>query len=260
MGVRSKMIASSEFYKVSSVLLRGVFVTTHQNRKTGFAFKFDWKFWCSVITLMSLSFLQIIFNYRLCTIPETFDLVKFCYVNSCIFYQTMTFGKILSIGFAFKKLNNLFNLLDQIHPKTHQTQTEYKINEWLLETKRLMLRYSFMMIFMIANYLIIPLYTYFNVLIKTGIWKMDLPLEFWLPYQTDKTIPFYLTYLLQSWLGFSASLYLTSADLLLLAIVHLVCVHFDFIRRTFANMKPRPTANDMDIIKRCVVHHNVLIE
>lgn len=251
------MIASSEFFKVSSTLLKMSFVSVIRGGKHKFAFKFGGMVWFSILCLTSISSLQVVFIQQMIAAHQ-FDLKKFCYASSCFVYQWIAFIKIISIALQSKQLNNLFDLLDEIHPKTIEKQIEYKIEEWSLETKRLMLRYAAMMIFMIANYLIIPVHGYINQFINTGHFQLELPLMLWLPFETDTPYKFYPVYLSNTWLGFGASFYMTSVDLLILAMVHLICAHFDYIRRTFHKMKPRrlqSTTDELFVVKRMVVHH-----
>lgn len=158
-------------------------------------------------------------------------------------------------------MEEIFCLLNEIHPTSAENQILYKIPEWLLRTKRLMLHYSFIQIFMITTYVVLPFYSYITVFVATGVWKMEFPLKFWLPFDTDKPSVFYTVYLLQSWLGFSASLYLSSSDLLLLAIIHLVCIHFDYIHRCFRELQPQFNAIDeLAVIRDCVSKQNTIIQ
>lgn len=253
------LIPTSEFYKVITFLLQFVCVTSEKNANQVFLLKFNVPFWCVITPLMCLSMLQVIFNVHL--IATNFDLKEFCYAQSCIAYQSTAYSKILAIAISSSKLDDLFISLDKIHPSTAEEQIVYKIPKWLLQTKRLMLNYACIQIFMIASYVVLPFYTYIKVFLLTGVWKMEFPLKFWLPFDTDRTSTFYTIYMLQSWVGFSASLYLSTSDLLLLAIIHLVCIQFDYIHRCFSELQLQPNRfNEMDVIKACVAKQNTIIQ
>lgn len=251
-------ISTSEFYKVPTFLLRFVCVRRGVNNKVCLL-NFNASFWCDIIPLICLSLLQVAFNVHL--IVADFDLEEFCYAQSCIAYQMTAFSKILSLAISSSKLKEMLSVLNEIHPTSAEKQSVYKIPEWLRRTKRLMLRYSFIQIFMITTYVVLPFYSYVTVFLATGVWKMEFPLKFWLPFDTDKPPVFYTVYMLQSWLGFSASLYLSSSDLLLLAIIHLVCIHFDYIHRRFHELQPQSNAVDqLATIRDCISKQNTIIE
>lgn len=255
----SILISASEFYKVPAFLLQFVCVTSDKDVNKMCLLNFNVAFWCDVTPLLCLSLLQVAFNVHL--IVTDFDLEAFCYAQSCIAYQMTAFSKILSLAISSSKLKELFVLLNEIHPTSADEQIVYKIPKWLLRTKRLMLRYSFIQIFMIATYVVLPLYSYIMAFLTTGVWKMEFPLKFWLPFDTDNAAVFYTIYMLQSWLGFSASLYLSTADLLLLAIIHLVCIHFDYIYRCFSELQPQfNVVDEAKVIRDCVIKQNTIIQ
>lgn len=257
--VKSKLISSSEFYKVSQILLQTLCVTNNTDTNQVHFLKFGLPFWCNFIPLVSVALLQVAYSVHLCR--TGFNLQDFCYVQSCIAYQSTAFSKTVSLALQSKKLANLFTSLHEIHPSTVNEQHRYKIAEWLLHSKRVMRWYACMQIFMIASYCVIPMYTYAKVLYQTGVWKMELPLKFWLPFETDTNLKFYFVYMLQCWVGFSASVCLSSADLLLLAIVHLVCIHFDYIYRSFNELQLRPdVCNDLNVVRFCVMRQNTIIQ
>lgn len=221
--------------------------------------KYGVPFWCDFILLVSIALLQVAFSIHL--FRTGFNLQEFCYVQSCIVYQSTAFSKTLALALQSKKLEHLFARLHEIHPATADKQDHYKIPEWLLHSKRVMQRYACMQIFMIASYLVIPTYTYGKVLYETGVWKMELPLKFWLPFDTDTVLNFYFVYMIQSWVGFSASICLSSSDLLLLAIVHLVCIHFNHIYRNFNELQLKPHVyTELQVIRYCVMRQNEIIQ
>lgn len=171
------------------------------------------------------------------------------------------FSKAISIALSSSKLNNIFVVLDEIHPKTCDEQKEYQIRNWLKKTVRIMLFYAMIQIIMIANYVIIPFYGYIKVFLTTGEWKMDLLLLFWLPFDTDTVVAFYLVYSVQGWVAFSTSLCIASCDLLLMAIVQLCCAHFTYLQRTLNKLSSSKThqLNDVEIIKSCIDKQNIII-
>lgn len=255
------MIASSEFYKVPSIALRGILVSTVRNTKCcKFAFRFGWKFWCLLTLMFSMIFLQIIYCYQSIAVPDNFDISKFCFAVSCVLYESIVFAKILSMSVAGNELSDLFVLLDEIHPKTIESQVQYNIHGWLLKTKRLMKQYCLMLSLMIANYAIIPICIQTKVLIETGRWTMELMLSQWWPFETESTFPFTFVYLVQSALGFMVISSSTASDTSLLAVIQLVSAHFNFIQRTYEQIKPDSPMNDLNTIKRCVVLQNILNE
>lgn len=263
--MQKKLVSSSDFFNVSSTLLKLVNVKVLQSQNSIRCYVFRWRFWIANITLLFWWSLQIVYGQQLFRLPGAFDLQKFCFCLSCIFYQLIAFSKLFSIAIFKKKLNKLFIVLDEIHPTSIEEQSINNIPRWLSQTNHFMLRYSSMMTFMIANYCIIPFYNYTKVLLQTGVWKMELPLLLWLPFDTDyarNTTNFYFVYLVDCWLGFSAAIALSACDLLLLAIGHLVCIHYDYIHRTFIEMKPRSDtmAENLMLVKECVIKQNTLAE
>lgn len=252
------LVQSSTFFQVSAVLLRFVFVTSET--KNAFTLRFGWLFWCSITILSGLSFLQWIFVVDL--ISNTFNWKEFSFVISCIGYQSTGICKVLSIAIASKKIMKLCALLDEIHPQTTDEQSKLKIRQWLQQTKLFMLRYSTIQVFMISNYIIMSFYNLIKAFRATGVWKLELPLLLWMPFHVDSGLLFYCIYSLQSCVGFGACLYLTSCDLLLLAIVIMACAHFDYIRRTFSELKPQ-NYHDQDAlatVKHCVIKQNTIIQ
>lgn len=251
---------SDEFYKVPNLLMLPMFVISNENSKGFSHVNVHWIFWCAMPMLIFLSSLQIVFAFVM--FQTGFDLASFCFIAQVVAYQTTAFSKIISITISSSKLNNLFELLNDLHPKTYKEQVEYKIFDWLQRTKNLMFWYAFIQIIMIANYVVIPFYGYIRVFITTGVWKMNLLLLFWLPSGTDTVAGFYIVYMLQSWLSFSTSLSITSSDLTLLAIVNLACAHFDYIQRTLSKLTPKPDSISIDLetVKSCVIIQNTVIE
>lgn len=257
--VKSKVILSSEFYKVSQTLLQAMCVTRKTDKNQVNFLRYGLPFWCNFIPLVSVALLQVAYSVHL--FRTGFNFQDFCYAQSCIAYQSTAFSKTVALALQSKKLENLFIRLHEIHPTRVDEQDRYKISEWLLHSKRVMRYYACMQIFMIASYCVIPMFTYAKVLYETGVWKMELPLKFWLPFETDTALTFYFVYAVQCWIGFSASVCLSSADLLLLAIVHLVCIHFDYIYRSLNELHLKPDVyNELEVIKFCVIRQNTIVQ
>lgn len=255
------MITSSDFYEVPSTVFRGIFVSIIRDTKCrSFACHFGKTFYLSFMIFWLLAFFQVAFCYRAITIPGYFDISSFCLSFASICYQTMASVKIISMSIASNELNNLFDVLDKIHPKTTKMQCQYNIHGWLSKTKRMMKLYFFMLLCMIGNFVFIPLCIRLNVFIETGLWTLELVLKMWLPFETESLFSFSVVYVLQGWIGFTATSYITSVDILVLAIVQLVSAHFNFIQQTFERIQPDMAMNDLKTIKRCVAHQNVLSE
>lgn len=255
-----KFTRSDEFFKVSQFLLRFMFVTIKTDTNHVSKFKFGPLFWGAMPTLCALVLLSIAFIYFLIKTGFRFELFCFAMCTTC--YQYTAFSKAISIARSSSKLNNLFVILNEIHPKTREEQMEYQIRDWLNKTVRIMLFYAMIQIIMIANYVIIPFYGYIKVYITTGVWKMNLLLLFWLPFDTDTVLAFYFVYSVQGWVAFSTSLCIASCDLLLMAIVQLCCAHFTYIQQTL-NKLPTSKANplnDVKMIKSCIDKQNIIIQ
>lgn len=253
------MIPSTDFYEVPSIVLRGVCVTTIRDTKLYiFAFHFGEKFYFSFVLFWILAFLQVGYCLQAIINPSYFDISSFCLSSSSILFHTMASVKIISMSIASNELNNLFNLLDKIHPKTTKSQRQYNIHGWLSKTKRMMKLYFFMLLCMVANFVFIPLCIRFIVFIETGIWKVDLVMKMWLPFETETIFPFSIMFVLQAWAGFYSTSNSASIDILLLAIVQLVSVHFNFIQQTFNQIQSTLSVKDLRTVKRCVIHQNVL--
>lgn len=124
------------------------------------------------------------------TIPNYFDISPFCVWSSSILFHTMASAKIISMSVASNKLNNLFDLLDKIHPKTIKSQRQYNIHGWLSITKRTIKLYFLMLICMVANFVCIPLCIRLAVFINTGIWKVELVMKMWLHFETKSLFSF----------------------------------------------------------------------
>lgn len=255
-----KFTRSGEFYKVSQFLLRIMFVTIQTDTNHVSKFKFGRLFWIAMPILCALVSLQIIFIYHL--IETGFDFELFCFSLCPVCYQYTAFCKAIAIALSSSKLNGLFVILNDIHPKTRDEQIEYQIGNWLNKTMRIMLFYAMIQIIMIANYVIIPFYGYIKVFYTTGEWKMDLLLLFWLPFDTDTVFTFYTVYSIQAWVAFSCSLCIASCDLLLMAIVQLVCAHFTYLQRTLNKLPSTDTnqLNDVQVIKSCIDKQNIIIQ
>lgn len=253
---KQKIISSSEFYQVPQILLRFMCTTSEKDQNHVNLLRFGVLFWCDFIPLISVACLQIVFCIHL--YRTGFDLQEFCYAQSCIAYQSTAFSKTIAIALKSSKLNEIFVQLNAIHPASVNEQNEYKITEWLMQTKSFMKRYACIQIFMIASYIVIPMYSYFKMFIETGVWQMELPLKFWLPFETTTAINFYSVYMVHSWIGFSAGICLSSTDLMLLAIIHLVCIHFDHIYRNLNDLKP-DDFNEFNIVKSCVLKQTQII-
>lgn len=256
-----KFTRSGEFYKVSQFLLLFVFVTNEVDRTNNASkLKFGRFFWISMPILCALVFLQVIFVYQL--IKHDFKFELFCFALCPICYQYTAFSKAICIAVSSAKLNNLFFLLNEIHPKTRDEQIEYEIGDWLNKTIRIMFFYAMMQIVMIANYVIIPFYGYIKVFLTTGVWRMNLLLLFWLPFDTDTMWTFYSVYSIQTWTAFSCSLCIASGDLLLMAIVQLVCAHFTYLQRTFKKLPstPQNSLDDFEMVKSCIDKQNIAIQ
>lgn len=253
-----KFTRSGEFYKVSEFLLRFMFVTIDTDTNHVSKFKFGPLFWIAMPTLCALVSLQIVFIYHLIETGFYFEL--FCFSLCPTFYQYTAFSKVIGIALSSSKLNNLFVILNDIHPKTRDEQIEYRIGNWLNKTMRIMLFYAMIQIVMIANYVIIPFYGYIKVFISTGVWEMNLLLLFWLPFDPDTVFKFYTIYSIEAWVAFSTSLCIASCDLLLMAIVQLVCAHFTYLQRTLSKLPSTDTnqLNDVQIIKTCIDKQNII--
>lgn len=256
------MIKSSDFYEVPSIVLRGIFVSTIRDRKLcKFAFQFGRKFYFAFIIFCLSAFLQVGYCYQAIIIPGYFDISPFCLSTSSILFHTMGSVKIILMSIASNEINNLFDRLDKIHPKTIKIQCEYNIHGWLSKTKRMMKLYFFLLLCMIANFVFIPLCIRLKVFIETGIWKMELVMKVWLPFETESLFPFCVMFVLQAWAGFISTSYNASVDILLLAVVQLVSVHFNFIQQNFQQIQQKKLAlNDLKTIIRGIVQQNVLYE
>lgn len=248
---------SGDFYKVSQFLLRFMFVTIQTDANHVSQFKFGRLFWIAMPILCALVFLAVVFIYFMIKTDFSFEL--FCFALCPICYQYTAFSKVIAIASSSSKLNNIFVVLNEIHPKTHDEQVEYRIRDWLNKTVRIMLFYALIQIVMIANYVVIPFYGYIKVYLATGVWRMDLLLLFWLPFDTDTVVAFYFVYSVQGWLCSSLSLCIASCDLLLLAIVQLCCAHFTYLQRTLNKLPTSETnrLNDVQIIKACIDKQNI---
>lgn len=254
-----KFTRSGDFYKVSEFILRFMFVTIQPDLNHVSKFKFGRLFWIAMPTLCALVLLSIAFIYHLIKTGFRFELFCFAMCTTC--YQYTAFSKAIAIALSSSKLNNLFVVLNEIHPKTRDEQTEYQMRDWLNKTVRIMLFYAMIQIMMIANYVIIPFYGYIKVYLTTGVWRMNLLLLFWLPFETDTVLTFYLTYSVQGWVAFSTSLCIASCDLLLMAIIQLVCAHFTYLEQTL-NKIPTSKTNPLDdvkIMKSCIDKQNTII-
>lgn len=255
---RSTLIRCDEFYTVSSILLQFVCVTSRKVAKNVLVFKFGWMFWCEWIFFCGISSLQAIF-----LITTEFDMEIFCYILTTYTYNITGFGKILAIAISNERIENLLIRLNELHPLSINEQMIYQIPKWFSQTKRLMFRYSFIQVFLIIEYIVFPYYGFITNYLETGVWKMELPLKFWLPFDTDnKPVLFYIVYMTQSCLGFSACLYTTACDLLLVAIVNtLICIHLEYIQHTFNQLQPRPNEfHELNAIKNCVNLYNTVTQ
>lgn len=255
------MIASSDFYEVPSTVFRAICVSIIRDMKfCKFACHFGGPFYVSFLIFWLLAFFQVAFCYRAITIPGNFDISSFCLSFASICYHTMASVKIISMSIASNELNHLFDVLDKIHPKTTKLQRQYNIHGWLSKTKRMMKLYFLMLFCMMGNFVFIPLCIRLKVFIETGLWQLELVLKMWLPFETESLFPFSVVYVLQGWIGFTSTSYITSVDILVLAIVQLVSAHFNVIQQTFERIQPDVAMNDLKTIKRCIVHQNVLNE
>lgn len=239
--------------------MRPIFVMSEKDAKRVILLKFGWMFWWSFILLMALSSLQIVYIYFL--IRRGFDLGSFCYAECCIAYQSMGYFKCIAFGLSSANLNSIFVQLNEMHSKSAMEQFEYKIREKLQQTKRMMIYYSFIQVFMKINFLVIPFYGYIKAFIETGKWEMGLPALFWLPFEVDTNFRFYSAYFVQSILKIIIKYY-TSSDIMLLAILQLICAHFDYVQNRLSEINPNenPTSREFEEVKACVIKQNNAIQ
>lgn len=253
-------IQSRVFFKVPLSLLRLLFVTTEEITKNVAELKFSIVFWIFIPIFTTLSFLQVAFIVQL--IRNEFELEAFCFAQSVFAYHITCFSKVLLVGWSNSKLKKVFNILNDIHPQTDEEHMEYKIREWWQQTRRIVYQYSAIQLLVVLNYFINSMYDYTKVYLATGVWKMELPVNAWIPFSTDSPLPFYSVYLVSFFVGMSSSICLTACDLLLMSIVQLICAHYNYIQRVLMKMMPERSdpARDMVTIKFCVVRHNTIME
>lgn len=247
------LIQISDFYKISQLMFRLIFIPCDK-----YTLNVGWKFWLPFAVALSVPFLGIIFVHHLFVVD--FDLANLCFIQSVIFYECTSISKIVYVIKSRAKLRELLTSLDEIHPSSVNQQTEHNITEWLNLTKRVIVYYALVQIGMMVNFVFIPFFGYIYEYMVTGIWKIHLPIDIWMPFNTEPAPIFYTVYVLQSWQGFFYCLQLTSCDLLLLAIVHLVCMHFQYIQRTFNELQVSNDLREISLVKDCINKQNIIIQ
>ncbi|XP_017487849.1 PREDICTED: odorant receptor 67c-like [Rhagoletis zephyria] len=210
-------------------------------------------------------------NFNLLVMGEIIFFVKALRSSATILEAT---GVAPCIGFSFVAnfkqiamtvhrvtLRQHFDQMEEIFPKTVKQQNAYKLPQRERVMRRVMSVFTLLCLAYTTTFSIYPA-------LKASVqyWLLDAPVfersfgfAIWYPYKTtEKNWVYWLTYLGQVHGAYLAGVAFLSADLVLVASVTQLCMHFDFISRCleeFGGASQSDVQKDLEYLKTLIVKH-----
>ncbi|XP_055852567.1 odorant receptor 85c-like isoform X2 [Episyrphus balteatus] len=168
--------------------------------------------------------------------------------------------KIIAVWSGRFILKEVLCKMEEIFPKTDESITEYRLNEYYKKIEFYMRSLYIYHISTTTMFNFFPLgQSIVEKIITGGDFVYRFPFIVHYPFNEKQFPIFYFAYFYQIMAAYILSCFFLGADLLLVAIVHLACMHFDYLARKIKNFVPTGTDEDLIELGKFIRYHDDIL-
>ncbi|CAD7006021.1 unnamed protein product [Ceratitis capitata] len=162
------------------------------------------------------------------------------------------------------ELKSILRGLGARHPQTAEERSIYRLvpyyNKILIYNKYLAAWHLSITTLFSFHPLVASILGYIFRRDSSDGYDFTLPFMMWYYYDTTKPILYIFSYVVQTFGAFWMSLLFLSGDLLLISLVHLVNMHFDYLIRHIESFQPNGTDEDMKVLGPLLAYHQEILD
>lgn len=188
-------------------------------------------------------------------------------VAPCIGFSFVADFKQIALTIHRGTLRKHLDQMEELFPKTAMQQVEYKLREHERAMRRVMYIFTLLCLAYTTTFSLYPALkaSVQYWLLGAPVFERNFGFAVWYPYNaTEKTWVYWLTYMGQVHGAYLAGVAFLSADLILVASVTQLCMHFDNISRCleeFSGASQKTSAQeDLQYLQALVVKHAKCLE
>ncbi|XP_055379573.1 putative odorant receptor 92a [Condylostylus longicornis] len=179
----------------------------------------------------------------------------------CIGFCIITNYKLGSLLLQSDTLTNFITVMNEMFPKNEHQIKEYKALQYTSNTINFEKMYVFSMLTVIW---IFNLSGVAQTVIEYNFLNMPLIRRYayflWYPFDIDEDLKYSLVYIQQMHAGLIAAWGTLASDILMISMINLCVMQFDYISNTITNYLPSRNPNDTGMIKKIVIHHQKVLK
>ncbi|XP_004521076.1 odorant receptor 67c-like [Ceratitis capitata] len=187
-------------------------------------------------------------------------------VAPCIGFSFVADFKQIALTVHRQTLREHLDQMEELFPKTVRQQAQYKLPQRERVMRRVMGVFTLLCLAYTTTFSVYPALkaTVQYWLLGAPTFERNFGFAIWYPYNaTGKTWVYWLTYMGQVHGAYLAGVAFLSADLILVASVTQLCMHFDYISRCledFAGASKKCAEEDIKYLQALVVRHAKCLE
>ncbi|XP_062125980.1 odorant receptor 85c-like [Drosophila sulfurigaster albostrigata] len=209
----------------------GIEPYTRVSRKSAPSIWISFVFWSNIINLSLVLLGETV--YVLISFATGEHVVEAIMVMSYIGFVLVGMNKMAFVWWKKESLSGIMHQLEELFPRTKETQSEYQLDRYLESCSRLSLTFSLLYSVLIWTYNLFNIAQYFvyELWLKTRIVGLTLPYMMYIPWHWEGNWSYYLLLFSQNFAGYTSAAGQVSTDLLLCAVATLIIMHYDYLGR-----------------------------
>lgn len=261
---RSKAARFQDFVKYADFFYRTMGIRPYENAKRhskGQSVLASLLFYFEIVNMNVNMSSQVVFVVVALMSGEHF--IEATYVLSYIGFDMVSNCKILYVWLQKSTLRKLVNEMKCIFPERLPLQRDYNLEKYLKQCSLITLSFSWLYMILIWTYNLMAIVKYIvgNRLMGWQDIEQEMPFITYIPWDWQNHWSFYALYASQSLAGYTSAAGQISSDLLLIACVTQLIMHFDYLSRKIMNFPcGQGRRKDMEFVKAVAVYHDNLLE
>lgn len=185
----------------------------------------------------------------------------FLVTSATMVWLILDINAIQSLYFSWnswKEMGELFQVLHDVFPKTPQEKDAVDAITWEQRWTYKMKVQTVVFIMAVLGMVSIPLMKSILEYFIEGVWRNQLPMSLWTPFDAY-VWPYYpWVYLLETWLYFVNTWIIVAVEAIMGAVTMLVCLEFKRVAIRFRSIPYGNFKNDIKEIKDAIEYHNLI--
>lgn len=217
-------------------------------------------FWIQYIALLLCLIGEII--YFITSLGSFKNFLAMIETTSYIGFVALSLIKLLIIFIHRKKLLAVIDDLNELFPRTIESQVKYKIKIYMKRANYLMKYFAILYMILIWIFNLLPLFESYMHYRDTGIWIRSFPYRIWYPFDALADGVFEVNYIIQGWAGFNSASASVAVDVLFCAIISQICMQFEILQYDILNLEidSENLNGEYESLCKCIQKHEKLIQ